>query len=388
MSLIYRRNRHSLVRTLLGCGMAAGLSLSWTAPAVFAQDGEKKPEQATATAEIVDGDDESASTEAKEAGPSLSVGSKAPSIDVEHWMQQGDDKFPKVTDFEKGKVYVVEFWATWCPPCVASMPHLAELQQKYRDQGVRIISISDEDTETVNEFLAGNVRGKEDQTYQQLTDAYSLTTDPDQSAFKDYMEAAGQNGIPTAFLVGKDGVIEWIGHPMEMDEPLQQVVDGSWDRKKYAELMAEKKKYETMQQEAMVMLRAGKLKEAASFLIDKVANIEDPMTVLQMSAPIVQISMQEELPAEIVDTLIARLGKVGEGTSGDLKFYFYDFQARLFIQQKKFDEAIDAEATAIKFAPEEIKERLQSFLEEIMAMKDQPAEEETPADDTDKESDK
>ena len=46
---------------------------------------------------------------------------------------------------------------------------------------------------------------------------------------KTWMKAAGQNGIPTAFIVDKDGKIAWIGHPMEMDEPLEKIVNGSWD---------------------------------------------------------------------------------------------------------------------------------------------------------------
>ncbi|MFM7520921.1 MAG: hypothetical protein ACKO9B_10680, partial [Planctomycetota bacterium] len=55
----------------------------------------------------------SASTRADEFG----VGSKAPALDIEHWVQKAgrdaDGKFSPVTEFEKGKVYVVEFWATW-----------------------------------------------------------------------------------------------------------------------------------------------------------------------------------------------------------------------------------------------------------------------------------
>jgi hypothetical protein len=43
------------------------------------------------------------------------------------------------------------------------------------------------------------------------------------------MKAAGENGIPSAFIVGKDGKIAWIGHPMEMDKPLEKIVAGEWD---------------------------------------------------------------------------------------------------------------------------------------------------------------
>ncbi len=166
----------------------------------------------------------------------LTIGSEAPALDIEHWVQNGNDRFKPVTKFENGKVYVVEFWATWCGPCRVSMPHLAALQEKYADKGVQIISISDEDRETVDEFLKTKFKeGKdENQTYDDVTKAYCLTTDPDGSSNNDYMEASAQNGIPTAFIVGKDQKIEWIGHPMEMDEPLEQVVAGKWDRTAYA----------------------------------------------------------------------------------------------------------------------------------------------------------
>ncbi|MEN0111172.1 MAG: redoxin domain-containing protein, partial [Planctomycetota bacterium] len=169
-------------------------------------------------------------------GAMLTIGSKAPTLDVEHWF--GDPSRPSIESFESGKVYVVEFWATWCGPCIASIPHLAELQEQYADDGVTLVSISDEDTETVEAFLERTVRGAEGDdapTYADLTSIYRLTTDPDQSSYDDYMSAAGQTGIPTAFLVGKEGVVEWIGHPMGLDGPLDAVVDGTWDRAAFGE---------------------------------------------------------------------------------------------------------------------------------------------------------
>src|SRR5690606_28230357 len=92
--------------------------------------------------------------------------------------------------------------------------------------------------ETVEAFLERPVRGQEDEqdvkTYRDLTSAYCLTTDPDQSSSEDYMRAAGQNGIPTSFIVGKDSKIEWIGHPMAIEETLKAVVTDSWDRETFA----------------------------------------------------------------------------------------------------------------------------------------------------------
>ena len=148
---------------------------------------------------------------------------------IEHWLQDGNGFFKPVTKFEKGKVYVVEFWATWCGPCIQSMPHLAEIQNKYRGQGVQVISVSNETVEEVKDLLGKN-HPQTGKPFSELTSAWCLTTDPDGSVYKDYMEASKQGGIPTAFLVGKTSEIEWIGHPMDMDGPLEAVVNDTWDR--------------------------------------------------------------------------------------------------------------------------------------------------------------
>src|SRR5687767_1563358 len=70
------------------------------------------------------------------AAQTLGLGDKAPPIKVAAFLQ-GDP----VTAFEKGKPYVVEFWATWCPPCIKSIPHINSLAAKYKQQGLTVIGV-------------------------------------------------------------------------------------------------------------------------------------------------------------------------------------------------------------------------------------------------------
>ncbi len=177
----------------------------------------------------------------------LTIGSEAPPLDLEYWLQDGEGFFKPVEKFEKGKVYVLEFWATWCGPCIQNMPHIAELQNQYRGQKVQIIGISDESEEEVKAFLEQE-HPQLEKKMAEVTAAYSLVADPDRSAYVDYMEAADQQGIPTAFIVGKEGKIEWIGHPAEMDPVLEKVVQDSWDREAFKEeLRLEKELRENLQ---------------------------------------------------------------------------------------------------------------------------------------------
>src|ERR1017187_2131157 len=161
------------------------------------------------------------------ATASLKVGDPAPKLAPGKWVQ-GDP----VKDFQKGKAYIVEFWATWCPPCRKSIPHLNETYNKFKDKG--LIVIGQDCYERDDSLVAPFVKKMGDQmTYRVALD--DKTTNKDGRMAKTWMEAAGRNGIPSAFLVDTKGVIAWIGHPMELEEKvIEDVLAGTFDVRKAA----------------------------------------------------------------------------------------------------------------------------------------------------------
>ena len=154
--------------------------------------------------------------------PSLNIGDPAPPLRVCGWI-----KGEPVQRFEKGMVYVVEFWATWCKPCIAAMPHLSALARKYNDSvtvlGIDILENKTTSMKKVKAFVdsMGNRMdyhvAKEDSNFMETGWLYA-------SAERD-------KGIPRTFVVNAEGRLAWIGHPSKLDEVLPKIVNNTWDIK-------------------------------------------------------------------------------------------------------------------------------------------------------------
>jgi len=124
------------------------------------------------------------------------VGKNAPEIFVQQWITENP---PDVKNLA-GKVYVVEFWATWCHPCVQNIEHLIKLNNKYKDKAFELITLSQD--KSANE-VRSLVRKK------QIN--YHVAID------KGTVNWYGVTGYPTVFVVNHRGKVLWQGYPWSRD---------------------------------------------------------------------------------------------------------------------------------------------------------------------------
>lgn len=162
------------------------------------------------------------------------VGSIAPGLAVSR--VQGAD-VPDLATLH-GRVVVLDFWATWCGPCRTSIPHLTEMQKKFKD--VIFIGVSNEEAGDVKPFVK-KMGEKMD---------YTVAVDEDGKTSAGYMEAYGIDGIPHAFIVDKEGRIAWLGHPMGgLEQVLAEVVAGKFNlekSRKRADAQKQVEEFETL----------------------------------------------------------------------------------------------------------------------------------------------
>lgn len=145
----------------------------------------------------------------------LKLGNPAPAIIVDEWLSNGTDKNGKPISLNN-KFIVLEFWATWCGPCIRAIPHINELQSKFGSDSVVFVSISRETHEKIAAFVA-----KKQMNASVGRDARGIS----QSNY-------GVSSIPAAFLINKNGVLIWKGHPATLSEAtLKDAIENNNDKK-------------------------------------------------------------------------------------------------------------------------------------------------------------
>ena len=154
--------------------------------------------------------------------PTLEVGDSAPEIAAFKWI-----KGIPITTFEKGKVYVVEFGATWCKPCIAAIPHLTALA-KTNTEKLNVISFFVMEHTTSSDTMKNPIYvDRVEKFVQKQGDkmGYTVAVDgPRKTMEKNWLNAAGLTGIPQTFIVDKNGFIAWVGVSTRF-KVIEEVVD-------------------------------------------------------------------------------------------------------------------------------------------------------------------
>jgi thiol-disulfide isomerase/thioredoxin len=286
----------------------------------------------------------------------LKIGDAAPPLQIAKWIKGEPVEFGAK---DNKKVFLVEFWATWCPPCIQSIPHLSELQKKYRDKLV-IISVSDEEGEMVKRFVDRQGNNMD----------YAVAVDDRGKTSAAYMMAAGQGGIPTAFIVTSDFRVAWIGSPFAgMDQVLEQVISGQFNvDKAAAEARADEEFFEKKHMALFAAVQAGDWDTAVS-IAREVADPNNPnsrelrKSILENVAWLV-LTDDPKKPKYFKDAL--HLSKAALDLTGGQDSSAMDTYALALFENGEVDKAIEFARQALDLAPEpmlrlRIHERLRRY---------------------------
>ncbi|MBL9129324.1 MAG: redoxin domain-containing protein [Verrucomicrobiales bacterium] len=278
------------------------------------------------------------------------LGMDAPPLKIKDWVQG------KAVDLAaaKGKqVVVVEFWATWCGPCRATIPHLSELYGRFKDKDVLVVGVSDEPAAKVKPFV--------EKMADKMT--YVVAADDARKTSAAYMEAFGVNGIPHAFVVDKQGRIAWHGHPMAgLDEALADIVAGQYD----IESAKRSLRAEKSMQEYFGMVADGthtpKSKEMGETILKDASSNAG---LLNQFAWILLTHPRLKNPDR---DLAVRAAKAAYDTSEGKDPSVIDTYARAQFVQGKVAEAVVLQKKAIELCDDaDLKKKLEKTLEEYQA---------------------
>ena len=171
-----------------------------------------------------------------QARPTLNVGDPAPSIRVAKWIKNG----PAL----KGRITVVEFWATWCGPCRVAIPHLTQLAKKHRGR-VEFVGV---DVLETGEFVP-----KVERMVAEFGPKMDYHVALDDAGFMEnaWLKASGEDGIPATYIVDEKGRLAWIGHPDALEPVLDKMLRGTWSNATAAAERAEGRRLASLDDDAI-----------------------------------------------------------------------------------------------------------------------------------------
>ena len=245
----------------------------------------------------------------------------------------------KPVTIEAGKVYIVEFWATWCGPCRTSIPHLTEGAKKYKDENVTVVGVSKEEASVVKPFV-DKQGAKMD---------YNVAIDPTGNVNAGYMKAFNFNGIPHAFIVDAEGKIAWHGHPMaDMEETLDGVLAGTFDRAEYARKKADEEAKHKASRETyqayFKKIRGGGTMEEARAIMENWTDEASEMMLNSLAWAILTEVEEGKRDIKLALEAAERANELTKGKNGPI----LDTYALALFENGKVEEAIGMQVKAVE----------------------------------------
>ena len=169
--------------------------------------------------------------------PTLKVGDTAPMVRPAEWLQGRP-----VTRYDRGHVYVVEFWATWCPPCIKAIPHLSELQ-KENIANLTIISVNVDGVIGGGTTPASVVYDFMKKHGKDMRYTVAMEDPVERPMSKQWVSGSGSLGAPVAVIIDQQGKVAWVGYPdlkdsYTFDQALNDTFRGKVDLQRALALQA------------------------------------------------------------------------------------------------------------------------------------------------------
>ncbi len=278
-------------------------------------------------------------------GEALGLGDVAPALEIGEFVKGAP------VDLSQGKgsnIYVLEFWATWCGPCRTSIPHLSAMQAKYKDKGVVVVGISDEDAERVRPYVEDMGESME----------YTIAVDKNSATSRSYMGGFGVNGIPHAFVIDKGGRIVWSGHPMS---GLEQIVDQLIAGKIDAQSIQRAEKARALGGVYFYLIIELGEQELAEKVGDRILEcVEDNA---QLASEIATTILSEPQLKEKTIAMAVRTARAAIQASGGADVEILSIYAQALYESGDRQQAIDHQKRAVALAEDVgLKEQLQATL--------------------------